>query len=409
MRIIHTADWHIGQTLRGYPREFEHQEVFKSLGGLLVERGADAMIVAGDIFDSQNPSGEAMKLLYDTLLGFKRLCPQLNIVIVAGNHDAASRLEAPRSLLRSLSIHVVGALKRRDANIDIDHHLIPLTDEKGEPFAMVLAVSHPTPACLPHFARLEDEPVSPIIRAVGSLYGELVEAARPRLKGLPLILTGHLHVAGGLESEGSERRILVGGQHAVPPDVFPSDAAYVALGHLHKHQHIGRQNIRYSGSLLPLSAAEQTYAHGVSVVTLDGKATSAEHVPIARPVPFLRLPERGEIKLSEVVDHLKALDLSADIPLHQRPFVHIALAREGLTSSFREEIDRMAAQFPVRLVDIRVAPLVATNVEPATASLTIRLAERDPEDLFRLAYERQFGKSPETDHLDVFHHALAQV
>ena len=408
MRIIHTADWHIGQTLRGYSREFEHQEVFKALGGLLVEREADAMIVAGDIFESQNPSGEAMRLLYDTLVSFKRLRPQLNIVLVAGNHDAASRLEAPRGLLRSLGIHVVGAIKRHDRAIDIDHHLVPLTNEKGEPFAMVLAVSHPTPACLPHFARLEDEAVSPIVRAVRSLYAELVDAARPRLQGLPLILTGHLHVAGGLESEGSERRILVGGQHAVPADVFPSDASYVALGHLHKNQSIGRQSIRYSGSLIPLSAAEQSYAHGISLVTLDGKTALPEHIPLARPVPFLRLPQRGEIKLSEVGDHLQSLGLPTDLPLQQKPFVHIALSRDGLTSGFREEIDRVAAQFPVRLVDIRIAPLPAANTKPDTASPEIRLVERDPEELFRLAFERQFGKAPETAHLDVFHHAIAQ-
>ena len=407
MRIIHTADWHIGQTLRGYSREFEHQEVFKALGGLLIERKVDAMIVAGDVFESQNPSGEAMRLLYDTLVSFKRLRPQLTIILVAGNHDAASRLEAPRGLLRSLGIHVVGPIRRRDGEIDIDHHLVPLANEMGEPRAMVLAVSHPTPACLPHFARL-DEAVSPIVRAVRSLYSELVDAAHLHLEGLPLILTGHLHVAGGLESEGSERRILVGGQHAVPADVFPSDACYVALGHLHKNQSIGRQTTRYSGSLIPLSAAEQHYAHGISLVTVDGKTASVEHIPIARPVPFLRLPQRGEIKLSEVGDHLEALGLSGDLPSHQKPFVHIALSRDGLTPGFREEIDRVAAQFPVRLVDIRIAPLPAANIEPGTVTPELRLAERDPEELFRLAFERQFGKAPDTAHLDVFHHAIAQ-
>ncbi len=409
MRIIHTADWHIGQTLRGYSREFEHQEVFKTLGDLIVSRDVDSMIVAGDIFDSQNPSGEALKLLYDTLVRFKRLQPRLNIVLVAGNHDAASRLEAPRSVLSALGIHAVGGVSRREGKIDIDHHLVPLTNEQGETAAVVLAVSHPTPACLPPFSRLDGEADSSVIRAARALYSELVDAARPRLQGLPLIVTGHLHVAGGLESEGAERRILVGGQHAVPPDVFPEDISYVALGHLHRHQRIGRDTIRYSGSLIPLSASEQPYAHGVSLVTIEGRAVSVEHITIPRPVSFIRLPERGEIRLTEVGDHLQALGLPPDIPSDQRPFLHIALSREGLNSGFREEIDRVATEFPVRLVDIRIAPLEVAPSEPVPVTPAARLAERDPEELFRLAFERQFQKAPENAHLDVFHHAIAQA
>ncbi len=92
---------------------------------------------------------------------------------------------------------------------------------------------------------------------------------------MPFVLTGHLHVAGGIESEGAERRILVGGQHAVPPDVFPAEASYVALGHLHKAQAVGRETVRYSGSLIPLSATEIPYAHGVTLVSVDGTSVQS--------------------------------------------------------------------------------------------------------------------------------------
>jgi exonuclease SbcD len=237
----------------------------------------------------------------------------------------------------------------------------------------------------------------------------LLDRARPHIDGLPLVVTGHLHVAGGIESEGAERRILVGGQHAVPHDVFPAEASYVALGHLHKAQAIGRDNVRYSGSLIPLSATEQPYRHGVTLVTLDGAAVAAEHIPIDRPVAFLRLPDSGDRRLDEVCDHLSALDLPPDLVISERPYVQVRLARAGLPPGFREEIDRIAESFPVRIVDTRVAALPEAPSDAAIADPLIRLAERDPEDLFKLAFERVRGAAPDAAHLDVFHRSCAEA
>ena len=111
----------------------------------------------------------------------------------------------------------------------------------------------------------------------------------------PLILTGHLHVAGGLESEGAERRILIGGEHAAPPDIFPDDVAYVALGHLHRPQKFGRETIRYSGSLVPMSKTEIDYDHGVTIVEIGVGETRIAHTPMTRSVAHLRLPARGAL------------------------------------------------------------------------------------------------------------------
>lgn len=108
-----------------------------------------------------------------------------------------------------------------------------------------------------------------MVRAVRELYQELAETLAPRLAGLPFLTAGHRHVRGGAESEGAERSILVGGQHAVPHDAFPAGSAYVALGHIHKEQPAGAETIRYSGSLILLSATEQPYKHGVTLITID--------------------------------------------------------------------------------------------------------------------------------------------
>ncbi|WP_392713394.1 exonuclease SbcCD subunit D [Rhizobium ruizarguesonis] len=409
IRILHTADWHIGQTLRGFSRDHEHRKVFERLEEIVVERDVDALVIAGDVFDSQNPSGEAQQLFYNTLMRLSRAHPRMAIVIAAGNHDAAGRLEAPRPLLEAFNIRVVGNVRRREGRVEAARHLVPIADASGAVAVHVLAVSYPTAACLPNLTRLDGAADSPVIVGVRSLYAELVDTLRGPMDGLPFVLTGHLHVAGGIESEGAERRILVGGQHAVPHDVFPAEASYVALGHLHKAQAIGRDTVRYSGSLIPLSATELPYAHGVTLVSLDGTTVLSEHISIDRPVPFIRLPEAGDMRLSEFGDYLTAMDLSSNLPLHERPFVQVRLAREGLSPGFREEVDRIAESFQVRIVDTRVAAIPAALNDVTITDPMIRLAERDPEDLFKLAFERTFGVGPDAEHLDVFHRARAEA
>jgi DNA repair protein SbcD/Mre11 len=408
MRILHTGDWHIGQTLKNFGREHEHRLVLDQLAVIVADREVDAMIVAGDVFDSPNPSGASLKLFYDTLVRLSKARPGMSIVITAGNHDAAGRLEAPRALLGALNVHVTGNVRRPGGKLDQSQHFVQLRDQKGRIGAEVLAVSYPTAACLPVLAREGDEPVS-VTRQVEALYRELHDAIRPLRTDVPLIVTGHLHVAGAIESEGAERRILIGGQHAVPSSVFPRDAAYVALGHLHKAQAVGKETVRYSGSLMPLSATEQPYTHSVTLLSLAGGATVVEQIRLRRPVPFMRLPQAGEMRIADLAGHLTALGLDANLPIEQQPFVEVRLAREGLQTGFRADAERIAEGFPVRLVDIKVATLAAEASAPSDDPF-VRLAERVPEDLFRMAFQRAHnGAEPSADHLKIFHQIAAKV
>lgn len=410
VRVLHTGDWHIGQTLRGYPRDYEQARVFDQLVEVVAQREIDVLIVAGDVFDSQNPSAEAQRLFYETIERLHSARSSMKTVIVAGNHDAAGRLEAPHPLLARFNVRVVGNVRRREGKIDAGRHHIVLADDNDEVFLHVLAVSYPTATCLPNLTRLEDETGSPVVREVKRLYDELYESVRPKLQGVPLIVTGHLHVMGAIESEGAERRILVGGQHAVPIDVFPTEASYVALGHLHKAQRVGRDTVRYSGSLIPLSATEQPYKHSVTLLSIDSVGVAMEQIPINRPVPFLRLPTTGEIRLADLHDHLTQLELPSDLEPHLRPFVQVRLAREGLLSGYRAELDRIAEGFPVRIVEARVQLQegVASRVD-AVADPYTQLADRDPEEMFKLAFRKQFNAEPTLAHLDVFHRAQAEV
>jgi exonuclease SbcD len=148
----------------------------------------------------------------------------------------------------------------------------------------------------------------------------------------------------------------------------------------------------------------------VTLLSIDSVGVAVEQIPINRPVPFLRLPTTGEIRLADLYDHLTQLELPSDLEPHLRPFVQVRLAREGLVSGYRAELDRIAEGFPVRIVEARVQLQegVVARVDAAADPYT-QLADRDPEEMFKLAFMKQFNAEPTLAHLDVFHRAQAEV
>lgn len=409
LTILHTADWHVGQTLAGYGRLEEHRLALRDLVAVAIEEKIDALILAGDVFDTQSPKAEAETLVYETIAAITRALPKAAIIIIAGNHDLAQRIEAPSPLYRAFGVHAIGSIRRRDGQIDVDHHLVALRDASGVTRAHCLAIPYPRAIDLPGLGlTAEGETGSGVVREVRRLYAEATAAARSRIGDTPLIATGHLHVLGSIESEGAERAILVGGQHAAPADVFPPDLAYVALGHLHRPQKIGRDTIRYPGSLLPLSATERGYAHGVTLVTLDEAGATVRHRPIARPAPFLRVPEQGSLAIGDVEKALRALPLDPTIPEGLRPFVQLAIRLDGPTPGIEAELDRLAQTFPIRFVGHVVErPDGAATGLSATAEDQAPLATRHPAELFAAAFEATHGTKPTEDHTAVFEAALA--
>jgi len=398
IRLLHTSDWHLGAALQGWSRETEHRAALAQLVSVAKDRAVDAVVVAGDVFDSLNPSAEAQRLLYDTLRDLRAACPRAAIALVAGNHDPAGRLEAPRALFEIAGVASVGVVARRQGALDMGAHLSPIRDSSGRVGAHLLALPYPRAADLPLAG--SDVSGSPVVWGVRELYREAIAAARDKIGDAPLIVTGHLHIAGGLESEGAERRILVGGEHAAPPDIFPPDVAYVALGHLHRPQCIGRSSIRYSGSIIPMSKTEIDYDHGVTIVEIeDGGEAKIEHVSFTRAVAHSRIPSRGAIAVSEIEGALAALETDAQIAMDARPFVHLAVKVDGPAVGLKAEIDAICEKFPIRLVSLTVErPQFA---EPQHAE-PVRLAERQPLDLFREAFERAHGVAPSADHLRGF-------
>lgn len=409
MRIVHSADWHIGATLNGWARDDEHRIFFAELADLLRDREVDALLITGDVYDNLNPSGESQKLLYDAVVSLRLARPGLQIIMTSGNHDPAGRLEAPMSILAAHGCRIVGTLRRRDGEPDYGAHLLPLLDAEGRERVLVAAIPFLRASDLPGLTFAEAEGgVSPVVEAVRAFHHEVIAAAAGRGNALPMIAMGHLTCVGGAETEAAERRILIGGEHSVPHDVFGPEFSYVALGHLHMPQSIDGGRIRYSGSCFPLSVTEAPYAHGVTLLELAADGFRQEHVPMRRPARFIRVPERGQARPEDLARLLEALDLDPDLPQGARPFVYVQLSATGPASAILAEAQRLLAGHPVRVADIRILR-EAGPAAPEGPPRPVSLSDTNPEDLFIEEFRRANLIDPEARHMAAYRDAVAEV
>jgi exonuclease SbcD len=408
LRIFHTADWHLGHYLHGISRQLEHQQFLDWLLDELNNKQADALIVAGDIFDSANPSSAAQSQLYDFLVKAKTRLPNLDVVLVGGNHDSASRLDAPSPILNALGVTVVGGLPRNDQhNIDWDRLIVPLRNAAGEIKAWCGAMPFLRNADLPMTARdggsvaSDMEPIrpgeqdsDPLISGMKTLYAELFAQLQQKAGNAEsLILTGHCYMVNGVVSELSERKILGGNQHALPVELFPDDITYVALGHLHFAQKVGaNEHIRYSGSPIPLSFDESGYLHQVIQVDVRaGQPVETVAIKIPRSVQLLRIPNGKDFAvLPDVIGQLENLILD-DLPIEQRPLLELRIRLEKPEPGLRQQIEEAIAKLPVRLLKISTA---YSGSEKSLADLKIeeRLEELQPLDVFQRCYQNKYDQ-----------------
>lgn len=406
MRLLHTSDWHLGQEFHGFPREHEHERFLAWLEDRLEDLAADALVVAGDIYDSQNPPVAAQRQLYRFISRVRRRLPGLDIVLVGGNHDSAGRLEAPGPLLHAFGVQVVGSLPRGDGGrIDIDRLAVPLRNCDGEVAALCAAVPFLRPSDLP--PPPEDcAPEESLPWGVRQVYAEALEGAAARCEaGQALIATGHCYMTGCALSELSERRILGGNQHALPADIFPADLAYVALGHLHKAQQVGgRPNLRYSGSPLPLSVTERDYVHQVLLVDLAGSQARITPVPVPRPVPVLRVPARGPATAEHALAVLRALTADPGLPRQDQPYLDVVIAADGPQPSLRRDVEEALSGKGVRLARLKLEIVAGEAAEPVAALPD--LDSLHPEEVFRRCWRRSYDGEPGDGHLAAFRELL---
>jgi exonuclease SbcD len=281
MRILHTSDWHLGRSLMLLKRHNELSTFLDWLLQTIEEREIEALIVAGDIFDNTTPGTTVQELYYRFLGQASKTCCR-NIVIVAGNHDSPTLLDAPSQILKSINVHVVGT-----PGAAPEEETIILKNPAGEPRAIVCAVPYLRDRDIRRVTPGEtiEDKATALKKVVGQHYADVyatAEQLRQQLGDLPLIATGHLFTAGGQTVEGDGvRELYVGTIAHVGSEIFPAGIDYVALGHLHAPQKVGgHEHIRYSGAPIAMNFCEAKQQKKVVLVEFTGRRPQIEEIAV---------------------------------------------------------------------------------------------------------------------------------
>ena len=297
MRVLHTSDWHLGQRLHGKDRIEDHQFFLDWLIETINTEKVDLLIVAGDIFDIGYPPNSALKQYYRFLMElYKSYCK--HVIIIGGNHDYISTLNAPKEILEVLNINIIGG-----ATESIEDEIIEIKED-NEIKCVVCAVPFLRDKDIRKSVSGESnqDRVKAIKEGIKLHYQKLSQKVEIYKKQqIPIIATGHLYVNGSTLSD-SERDIHIGNLGSVSSEIFGDIFDYVALGHIHKPQVIaGNPNIRYSGSPIPLSFSEKSDVKQVLLVDFCN-----EFIVNTIEIPTLRKMLRFNGTFHEVEIQLKA-------------------------------------------------------------------------------------------------------
>ncbi len=303
MRVLHTSDWHLGQKFFGRSRDDEHRRVFDWLLQLIESERVECLLVAGDIFDTANPPTSAETIYYEFLSKLLRIKTCRHVVIIGGNHDQPARLNAPRGLMEALGMHVTGC-----ATANLSDEIVLLKNERSEVELVVAAVPFLRPVDLPAGAMGEhaDSRIVRIKAGIAAHYAEVAKLCQPFVsQKLPIVGTGHLFAKGAKAAE-EQNNIYLGNLDNIAADQFPAVFDYVALGHIHRPQKVGKtEHIRYSGSPIPLSFSE--ISDQKSVVLLEFAPAKGLVSQKTIEIPIIRRLAKIAGSIAEIEEKIRAL------------------------------------------------------------------------------------------------------
>lgn len=345
LTLLHTSDWHLGRRLYGKPRYDEFKQFLDWQLQTLREQKVDVLLIAGDIFDTTAPSNQAQNLYYDFL---SQVCHTdcRHVIIVAGNHDSASFLEAPKQLLKAFNIHIIGSMT--DTPTD---EVITLSDKAGQAELIVMAVPYLRDRdvrTVGHGERLEDKErkLAQGIKAHYAQIADIAIARQAQLKAkykrtIPIVATGHLFTVGGQTMEGDGvRDLYVGSLGSIGAEIFHPQIDYVALGHLHIPQAVGGQpHIRYAGSPIAMGFGESRQQKQVHLLRFDANPDL-----LSQPLQTLTIQKKPlvfaptPVKKRKSVSHA-SMDLFADEELPEPSMLGAINAEAGINA----EVDAQAS------------------------------------------------------------------
>lgn len=345
LKLLHTSDWHLGATLCGRRRLDEAEAFVRWLLQLLEKEQINIVIIAGDVFDSVMPGNAAQEIYYRFLAEASALPDCRHIVVIGGNHDSPSLLEAPAALLERLNVYVTG-----EASEHLTDEVIELCNRSGRVEMLVGAVPYLRDRDLRSsaegeaFADKEQNLLNGLVNHYSIIDCELEK--RRLDSGTPVVVTGHLFAAGasGNNDEGV-RDLYVGGLAAFPGNAFPAFVDYVALGHLHAAQKVGGSDyIRYSGSPVPVGFNECKRQKYVNVVEFE--SGSCKIIP--HEVPVFRELCTVSGNMAEIEAGLTELRLK-----NSHAWVSVEYTGDELIAGLRDKVNAMCEDAPFEVLRIR--------------------------------------------------------
>ena len=401
MRILHTSDWHLGQYFYGKSRANEHQQFLTWLLSQVTIHGIDAIIVAGDIFDTATPPSYARQMYFNFISEIQSLDCQL--IILAGNHDSVSMLAESKELLSALSTRVIASVSDLEEKDNVAEQVFILKNSAQEPQAVICAVPfiRPRDVVKSQQGQSASDKSSSLQQAIVNHYQTLFEYAQQLVNksklALPIIATGHL-TALGVTTSDSVRDIYIGTLEALPSNAFPP-ADYIALGHIHRSQKVGKtEHIRYCGSPIALSFDEAKQDKRVLLV--DFKADSLASVtdiivPCFQPLAMVKT---SLSKLSQAVERLLG-ELAINQASKQKLWLDIELIDSDRLSDLQSRIAALVEDFPVEILLVRRAKQVRQQLIQSQQDNTT-LSELTLDEVFASRLQQEAYFSPEAKVID---------
>lgn len=403
MKILHTSDWHLGRTLYGRKRDEEFAAFLDWLLQTLESEQVEALLIAGDIFDTSTPSHRAQSLYYRFLCRVAASSCR-HVVVIAGNHDSPSFLEAPRELLQALQVHVIG-----QASEDGADEVLVLQGADGQAELLVCAVPYlrDRDVRVAEAGESLEEKEQKLAAGIREHYAQVAAQAEARREELgaplPLVAMGHLFTAGGQTVEGDGvRELYVGSLAHVAASIFPPCFDYVALGHLHVPQKVGGlETRRYSGSPLPMGFGEAKQQKSVCLVSVSG-AGSPVSVELL-PVPVFQRLEKLAGDWAQLEQRLQELRATGDS-------VWLEVVYEGheVLGDLRERLDELVQDSPLEILRVKNRRAVERVLEATAPEET--LDDLEPQEVFERCLKAEEVPAEQWEDLrGVYQEALASL
>ncbi|MEF2735252.1 MAG: exonuclease subunit SbcD [Blautia sp.] len=391
MKILHTADWHIGKLLEGKSRLKEQEVVLGQLVRMAEENQADMVCIAGDIFDNSHPSAGAEALLYQTLKDLSANGERL-VVLIAGNHDQPSRLEAIAPLVKEHGIVIYGTPRTRIPSGK--YGKFELTSLEEGVFSFYHKEEKGVFVCVPYlsekslnevFYQSGEEEEKEAKNYAQKLEDLFTRKARWYQKDTVNLLMSHVFTLGSVK-DGSEQGMMLGNSYLMPPEVFPKSAQYVALGHVHRPQKVvgSKGRIRYSGSLLPYRLQETVVAKQCCLIELHpGMEAQVQELYLDNPKPIEKWVCRSYEEALEKCMENRERACYVYLQIYTDTYIREEQLKE--LKKYKEDILEVLPVFPAQQTEVGMTAF----------------AQKSFEELFLGYYMEKKGVAPEQEILDM--------